>query len=376
MVFILLVRKAFGCAVFAEQMARNARFVAALILQGTAVETAGGDLRLMEPFAVKHDLLGTGLAGEEVAVGLSVIEDIPFPAHKGDAPVGVAAVVEGFSIAVDADIGIGYQYAAEVIIAQRGIRHGPAQFVHPAGRVDEVVFPVDLAHGAGLKERVRLILGAVRVIDDGEIVEGAGLDSDHVLLQFHFQAVLVHGGLLIARAVAGKEIDASVVIDKDAGIELTDLIGTRAENIAVRIAHKVEELIGPGRFVRDGHADFLEEVQAVIEVVLSVVPAADIRCPQGVRAVRVAWILRLAENDAFIAPVREIVFRGGPADIVVGTVDIAVKAVVAAIDVETAVKHTGFAVRDVLIAGKIGIEHLLFHGCFSSSSSIILPSAF
>ena len=81
MVFILLVRKAFGCAVFAEQMARNARFVAALILQGTAVETAGGDLRLMEPFAVKHDLLGTGLAGEEVAVGLSVIEDIPFPAH-------------------------------------------------------------------------------------------------------------------------------------------------------------------------------------------------------------------------------------------------------------------------------------------------------
>ena len=55
MIFILLVRQALRGTVFAVQMAGDPRFIASLVLQRSAVEAAGSDLRLMESLAVKED---------------------------------------------------------------------------------------------------------------------------------------------------------------------------------------------------------------------------------------------------------------------------------------------------------------------------------
>ena len=69
----------------------------------------------------------------------------------------------------------------------------------------------------------------------------------------------------------------------------------------------------------------------------------------------------LAVDDAFKAPVRQIVYGRGPCNIIVESEIIAAKLVVAAEDIQTLPKDAGFAVGDVLIGRKIRIERKLFH---------------
>ena len=62
-------------------------------------------------------------------------------------------------------------------------------------------------------------------------------------------------------------------------------------------------------------------------------------------------------NRTLKPPRGQICQRGRPADIIVQAVAITAKAVMAAINIQSVIKDTGFSVRDILIAGQIGIKN-------------------
>ena len=127
--------------------------------------------------------------------------------------------------------------------------------MHPAGRIDEVVLPVDFSYGTCLEERMRFILRAIRIVNDRQVMERAVFYRDHILLEFHLQAVFVDRGLLISRAVSRKQIDPLIIIDENTRIELADLIRTRTQDIPVLIAHEIQKLIRADRIIRDRDTD-------------------------------------------------------------------------------------------------------------------------
>ena len=71
-----------------------------------------------------------------------------------------------------------------------------------------------------------LVLRAVRIVNDRQVVERSCFHGDHVLLQFHLQAVLIHRCLLVARTVSGEKIDPLIIVDENTRIELPDLVRT------------------------------------------------------------------------------------------------------------------------------------------------------
>ena len=80
--------------VLAPQIAGDPGFVEALPSQRSAVEAAGGDLRLEESaLRCPHQLLRTGLPGIGMAVGLTVVENVPVIANVQHTAVGIAQIV-------------------------------------------------------------------------------------------------------------------------------------------------------------------------------------------------------------------------------------------------------------------------------------------
>lgn len=183
---------------------------------------------------------------------------------------------------------------------------------------------------------------------------------EHILFEFHFQAGLVCRGLLVAGTVTGKEIDSSVIVNKDAGIKLPDLVRTGTKDLAVCAADKIHKLIGPFRPIRNGNADLLQKIETVVKIILSIIAAADIGRPKSMCAIGITGILGLFENDAFIAPIGKIVCGRGPTDIVILAVDIAVKFIVTAVYIQAISKDAGFAIGNIFPTGKIGVKNLFF----------------
>ena len=90
-------------------------------------------------------------------------------------------------------------------------------------------------------------------------------------------------------------------------------------------------------------------------------------------SVCIAGILGLFINNALVSPIGQVIFRCGPAYIVVLAVNIAVKAVVASVDIQSPIENPGLPVGNVFITGKIGIKYLFFHFLFFLLRNHILP---
>ena len=97
-----------------------------------------------------------------------------------------------------ADIAAADQDAAELEADVRAVADRVAEVVAVQGTVDEIVFPVELTHGAGLAERLLLIRGAFGLFacEDADISQFvAGNDRQHVLgIQLK-----IHGAVLGGR---------------------------------------------------------------------------------------------------------------------------------------------------------------------------------
>ena len=88
------------------------------------------------------------------------------------------------------------------------------------------------------------ILRSVRIIYNRQVVEGAGFNGKHILLQFHFQAVFIYPRGFITGAVAREQIDPFIIVYENSGVKLTDFTGARSQNIPIGITDKIQESKG------------------------------------------------------------------------------------------------------------------------------------
>ena len=105
--------------------------------------------------------------------------------------------------------------------------------------------------------------------------------------------------------------------------------------------------VGSGRRVTDCRRDYGEAVQYVVKIVPSVRALCDIR---GVETHFTAAVFRVVSpfvDHALTGPVRQVADRGRPADVITGTVDVSVKMVMGAIDVNAVTKDVRLAIRYV-----------------------------
>ena len=363
-------------AVFTVDVAGNVGRIVADALERRAVEPAGAHFRLMEFAVLKADLLGAGLAGRLLAVGVAVIEDVVFPADLDEAAVGVAgahARVLHIRDAGEPDIAAGDKNAAvfEAVIGEIG--DGVAEVVAVERAVDEIIFAVEFAHGAGLAEGLRLEGRALGLLagQHADILQlVAGNDGQHVLgvdLEDHrplFRRLgAVEQDRIAAEGEAGVEVKPTVVVLQAAGVELEGLVPL-ADGRAVLILDIAVKLILSGGLVADGHGDHLGAAHEVIEVIAPVVAHHHVRRGQtvGHAQLRRGGILLTPEDDAVVSPVAQIVHRRRPADVVAQAEVDAVEEIVRAVDIDPAVHDMGLGVGHVFPARQIGVEGLLgFH---------------
>jgi hypothetical protein len=240
------------------------------------------------------------------------------------------------------------------------------------GGIDKIVLSLKLAHRACLKELVPLVRCSRGISRADPDIHWTFLHGKHILLQPEAERTLKrhfppsgHQGIR-GEGKAAVEIDLSVIIYKDARIKNHGII-CMADGRAVRIADMAIKSILSGRTVADRDAHLVVLSVKIIQVIPPVRPFGHIRGSHAFPVrIRIIRILQAAVDVALETPVREIILRGGIADIGIQAEATAVKPIMGAIDIDSSVKDMGFSIRDILVAGEIGVESLFFHGYFLS----------
>ena len=331
-------------------------------IQGSAVEAAGGHLHLGNgAVGLDSQLLSHGLAAEAGAIGLAMIEDVPLLPDLHHAAVVVTAVVHGLVpglIAVDAKVIVGDNDTTVLETLCGGFAGCVAQLVEHHGRVDKVIGVSVLADGRRLKELVTLKAAALAVGLTGSDKHRRLFNGEHIRTQHGAHGTVA--ALVPGKAETGVKIGA-VPFCQDARIELGLIALLLTQKRAVRIVDIAVKLEFPSRGITHGHGNHALVVQHIVEIIPAVRALGHIRSIQAHTAIGVEGILGLFIDDALIPPVTEVVHRGGPSDIVVQAISVTVEPVMRAVDIHPAVKNVGFAVRDVLPGGQIGVERLFVH---------------
>ena len=226
------------------------------------------------------------------------------------------------------------------------------------GGIDEVVGVPCLADGGRLEELVALKAAALAVGLAGGDEHRLLPDGEHIRAQHRAHGAVA--ALVAGKAEAGVQVGV-LPLGEDAGVKLGLVPLSLAQQSAVGVVDVAVELELPGGGIAHRHGDHALFVQHIVEVVPAVGALGDVRGVEAHAAVGVEGVLGLFVDDALVAPVAQVVHRGGPGDVVVQAVGVAVKAVVRAVDVHPAVKDVGLPVRDVLPRGKVRVKGLLFH---------------
>ena len=308
------------------------------------------------------------LTVEAAQARLAVVEDVPLPVYLAEAAVGVAARrgrVDGLAVIVHvASAGVDHG-AAVGPGTQRVVAPGPGQGVVRLGQtevavrrpaaVHEDVFVLHLADRRGLEEaELALLTQAGNHIPDGL---RALFDRAHRL-----RVELGAEGALEAPVA----VDASVVVDEGGGVEAQHAHGP-LRILGVPVAHGK----GAVRPVRVGNHRIAPGSLGVGVQVIGLLAVRgdlfhDIGCVEdvplavGVEGIAVGVQAGL-EDHTVVAPVQQVVHRGGPDHLVAAAVRRDLD-VVRAVDIDAVLsrvvgilKHVGFAVGDVFPEGKIRI---------------------
>lgn len=267
-------------------------------LQRTAVQIAAGHLRLPEAaISVHEDLLRHALPGEHTGVGVTVTEDVVVTADLDDAAVVVAEISLGLparpehkvlrSGAVKADVAVGMERPAISEAPVRPIGHRVDQLVALNGRIDEVVPSVEFPDGAGLEELMPLEARASGIDAVRKKPGWSGADRPHIGLELHVVSGIPGMPSPAARRVdrvhrtlSCIEVDASIVIHEDAGIERHEVRVLLSPRGAIRMHDAAHVGILPCRLVAHGDVHLELVCQAVVRSRNSDSPR---RCPRRTR---------------------------------------------------------------------------------------------
>ena len=150
-------------------------------------------------------------------------------------------------------------------------------------------------------------------------------------------------------------------------VELGIVPGLLPQEGPVRIMDVAVILVLPGGSIAHRHGDDVLVVQHVVEVIPSVRPSGHVRGVQALLPAPVVRVLGLPVDHALVPPVRQVLLRGGPADVVLQAVDPAAELVMGTVDVDPPAEPMRLPVRDILPGGEIGVAQgfLLRHGFHS-----------
>ena len=196
-------------------------------------------------------------------------------------------------------------------------------------------------------------------------------DGAHVRLQLHHHAAGIfqlpepgdRGG--DAGGKAGIQIHPAVVVHQNARVKGEGFPGPLAPEVAVRKGHMTVKLKPTRRLVTHCHSDTAHKIKGIIQVIAPIRPLHHVRRIQATPPAGIHGILFLAVNNTLKTPVGQILFRGGPAHIIVHAEQRPAEAVMGTIYIYPAAEHTGFAVRHIFPAGQIGVASICFHLRFS-----------
>ena len=155
------------------------------------------------------------------------------------------------------------------------------------------------------------------------------------------------------------EIDAPIIIHQNRRIKHEPVLRPGTVDPAVRETHVAQIRIFSCRGIAHGDRSDGGIGNRIIQIIAPIRPADYVRRVIGL-PVPVPRGLLFSVNDPLVAPVAEIVFRGRPGHIVVGAVVLAPEAVMAAEDIQPAVKKPGLRIRDILPSGEIRVIALVF----------------
>ena len=240
------------------------------------------------------------------------------------------------------------------------------------GRVNKVVFSADLADGAGLKQFVPGKAGAPGMAHGGQQAARFGAQGEHIILQRHDHRGFLRLDRLLfgARSVAGIQVDGAVLVPEHAGVKGDGIPRALPQDATLPVPHHAVEHIVPGGGIAYRHADGLHlVVGAVVEVVAPILALYHVGGPQFVFPVGHAGVLGAVVDNPLVPPVRQVGDRGRPADIIVFAELSAVKAVMAAIEIQPVPEHMGLPVGNVFIQRQIGVHRLPFALLFHLQAS-------
>ena len=121
------------------------------------------------------------------------------------------------------------------------------------------------------------------------------------------------------------------------------------------------EFIPPRWSIAHGHGHDVLFVQHIIEIISAVWPLRHVRGIEAGFPLPVQGILIPGVDHALVAPVREILQRGGPAHIIPHAEHESIVKVMGTIDIDPVSEDMGLTVRYVLPGRQIRVEGLFLH---------------
>ena len=245
-----------------------------------------------------------------------------------------------------------------------GGRRCIAELMAQLRRIDKVVALPHLPDAAGLIKGMPFKGGARRGQRAGHHGDRLAADRAHIRSQPHHARAGAPGCL--PRAEPGIQPGA-FPFGQHAGVKLEFIPRTRPQRRAVRVGHGTVVAVPARRGITDRHRNRGCLVQRIIQVVAAIRPAGHIGCEQFLASVCVARVVPAAVQHAFIPPVGKIFDRSAPPHIIVEAIRVAVKPVMAAIDIDPPFKDMGFAVGHIFPQRQVRVPGWMFHNTHSFS---------
>ena len=147
------------------------------------------------------------------------------------------------------------------------------------------------------------------------------------------------------RPIAGIQIAFPVLINQNTGIELDIIFLLSSQRCSIRIMYQSHKFIRPRRRIADCNTNFRQHIETVIKVIPSIQPLCHIGSPHAVPSLLVSGILVFPVNHPFITPFLQIFRIRRIAHVIIHTISVPIKPVVAPKQIDSAVKNMRFPIR-------------------------------
>ena len=153
----------------------------------------------------------------------------------------------------------------------------------------------------------------------------------------------------IAESKARIQIQSPVLVQQASGIKLVGF-PPHTDGGTVLIVDITIELEVPRRFIADGYGNPLRSADEIVQVISSIRPFHHIRSGHAAQETPFgrSGVLTAVINAALIPPIRQIIHRRRPADIIAQAKYMPIVPIVGAVNIHPVAEHIRFAVRYIL----------------------------